>query len=898
MLGSTTKFPTEDCKNLSALRPPACLPACLLVPFLWAASAFAQPQPVPGPYTPTRMDEYVAHSPLWRTDATFRSTIRFSNQLSTASIDVIPTLYMADGTPFDLPTVHLPKSGVQTVDVNAALANVPETRRAHLSTWGSASYRYRFDWQGAVYGTMSILDAARSLEYTNSFAFPPNGGMKGVPAAVNAALAAFHGQAYEGLWFRNKSTSGGFLALSNSSAAPLTAQIELSGLKLAAGRTVPLAPHATALLDLKDFFGGDDARAGGITITHDAPPGTLQIAAGLEDLTTGYSTNLPLRVRSSTAGDIAPRQYASVGLMVNQQDPILNFPAGLTFYPYAFYRNIAAVDRTLHFAVYYMDGGNVKTLSLPDMALHPGEARELAIHDLMKNQQRAEAMNLVFSYTGAWGDIVAGTGSMDETGNYVFPVPAQPASQAGSLSSVYWLAGGGFDTMYTIWNPLPNSEELQLTVKYGTAGETWRTPLSLEPRASAMVDIGELVRTQQPDQDGKTLPLDVEQGSLLLTSAANASTDTLTAVLSGGIYNPRRATCGETCETCDGMTGQEIMPIALTVPTGGQRQSSFSYTWYDGTKYDVTKSSSWSSTASQIVSVQTQGQSSPGVAKGVSPGTADVGVVYYYAIPVNAGQICTPSGDLPPCPVTPEISDQQPTTDTPTVTIQVQSGFVSMSGNGLVVMGGAGGETSTAITAVGDPSGGSVTWTAGPNLQISGANSANASVSGTAASTSAGDTYVSVQYTSNSQSASASVRFTVLNPNALQASNFPGGGQYTTLLSGGAGYLTEVVYYLDDQLTGTAINVPGLTLTEVLTTTSNPKGAEFDPPDGQPRTGTSGADGRLLDDLSAYLPGGLPTGFSASRSQSLTGNGYPFSPAQQQTYGMTYATIATQTLRR
>ena len=70
------------------------LPRFILLPILWAASAFAQPAPVPGPYTPTRMDQYVAHSPLWRTDATFRSTIRFSNQLSTSEMDVTPTLYI------------------------------------------------------------------------------------------------------------------------------------------------------------------------------------------------------------------------------------------------------------------------------------------------------------------------------------------------------------------------------------------------------------------------------------------------------------------------------------------------------------------------------------------------------------------------------------------------------------------------------------------------------------------------------------------------------------------------------------------------------------------------------------------------------------------------------------
>ena len=539
-------------------------------------------------------------------------------------------------------------------------------------------------------------------------------------------------------------------------------------------------------------------------------------------------------------------------------------------------------------------------MTLPDMLLHAGEARELPIHDLMKKQPQIEAINVAFSYTGAWGDIVAGAGSMDDAGNYVFPVPAQPASQTGGVSSIYWLTAGGFDTMYTVWNPLAHSQELLLILNYGAAGETWRMPLILEPQASAMIDIGELIRTQQPDQDGNSLPLDLEQGSLLLTSAANTTVDMITAVLSGGIYNPRKATCGQTCEMCNGMTGQEIMPIAIFVAPGGQSQASYSYIWYNGTKYDITNSSSWSSSAPQTLTTQTEGQSHPGLSTGMNPGTADTGVTYVYAIPVNAGQICTPAGELPPCPVTPEISDNQPGTVTPTVTIQVQSGFMSMAGNGLVILGGTGGLTSTAVTAVGNPSGGSVTWTAGPNLQIGGANSANASLTGTAGSASAGDTYVSAKYTVNGQSASASVKFTVLNPKTLQASNFNGGSQYTTAYNGanGKGYLTEIVYYLDDQLSGASIQVPGLTLTEVLSTTCNPKGAEFNPPDGQPKTGTSGADGRLLDDLYAFGPSGLPSGFTASRSQSLTGNGYPFSPAQQQTYTMTYATVATQTLHR
>lgn len=236
-----------------------------------------------------------------------------------------------------------------------------------------------------------------------------------------------------------------------------------------------------------------------------------------------------------------------------------------------------------------------------------------------------------------------------------------------------------------------------------------------------------------------------------------------------------------------------------------------------------------------------------------------------------------------------------------TVAIQVPDAFVSMAGNGLVLLGGPGGLTTTAITANGNPAGGTVVWTPGPRLQVNGINSLNASVSGTAASTSAGDTYVSVQYTVNGQSATATFLFTVLDPTIFRPSTF-GGSQNTVPYQSGDnyGYQTTVSYYLYDQ-SGTQISLPGITNSELLTTTSNPYGVIFDPPDNQARAGGAGNDitGRMPDYLTVVAPApGLPPGFTASRIQSWTVNGYSFAPTQEQDYSSTYATVTTQTFSR
>lgn len=229
--------------------------------------------------------------------------------------------------------------------------------------------------------------------------------------------------------------------------------------------------------------------------------------------------------------------------------------------------------------------------------------------------------------------------------------PATGGSERQQAVDILWKVDGGFDTMYTVWNPLDRAQELLANLYYGSAGKTFKLPLHMEERASAMIDIGELIRTQQPDQDGSVIPLDTHGGSLDLGPASGEPEDLMTAILSSGIYNPRKATCGGGCELCVGMTGDGIDPSAFSLPVSNSTQGIFHYTLANGFSYYVTNNSTWSSSATAIASVQTYGQSSPGLATGVSAGTANISASYtsFTGIPVNAGQICNLS--LPPsCP--------------------------------------------------------------------------------------------------------------------------------------------------------------------------------------------------------------------------------------------------------
>lgn len=90
------------------------------------------------------------------------------------------------------------------------------------------------------------------------------------------------------------------------------------------------------MVNLQDLFIADDSRAGGITVTHSGRKGELQLAGGLEDVSTGYSTDLPFAAPVPALSKETNQAYASPGMMVNEQDEMLNFPPALYFHPYAF----------------------------------------------------------------------------------------------------------------------------------------------------------------------------------------------------------------------------------------------------------------------------------------------------------------------------------------------------------------------------------------------------------------------------------------------------------------------------------------------------------------------------------------------------------------------------------
>lgn len=112
-----------------------------------------------------------------------------------------------------------------------------------------------------------------------------------------------------------------------------------------------------------------------------------------------------------------------------------------------------------------------------------------------------------------------------------------------------------------------------------------------------------------------------------------------------GIYNVRKATCGNVCYTCDGYGDWQAELNPFLVGANKQYTVSLSAAYDNGSRYNF--AATWTSSNKNVMTVV----SNTGTTTGVNIGSATVGgpVANLQSPPVYVPDVCTQSGD--PCPL-------------------------------------------------------------------------------------------------------------------------------------------------------------------------------------------------------------------------------------------------------
>ncbi len=610
--------------------------SALLLPGL-TAPAIAQ---TPGPdYVATKFDLYTATSDLWRTDHGFQSTIRLKNMLDVTAIDATLTLYMADGTPYPLPTVHLDKSSVVTVNINSALASAPASIASHISQNGSATLQYRYDWSGAVLGTISVLDTVRSLQYLGRFIFPDS--MPGI-TMQSASSTPGTTNVTQGMWWKYTASSSVFLSVVNPNTTPTQADISVvdsQGLSLGT-RHIALPPRASTITYLDDLLG--KSTIGGLQISYPGSMHDVLYFGGLEDDAAGYSAKVSLAMMEDSVpiqtGAASTCTVASPGIMIGAPDPMEGFPPTIKFSPYGYARNTNSSAVTLHALANYMDENGPHSVPMPDISLPPGAALNLNLAKNARVPLQNGMLNVQFTYTAACGSVLLTTGSVDSSGSYVFEVDPQGVGKTWGHTSQFWQVGAGTDSMYSIWNPTAQPQDLRVTIQYG-AGSVYQYTLHLDANASAMISIMDLMRSGKPDASGRIIPSTASMGSLTVGGIGTDMRNVVTFVMSSGTYNPVAGTCCQGYQTCNGATGCTVTQVSFTVAIGSDVAEVFMCSANGGGQTNYTGSAAWNSSAPSIITVTT------GNAEGMEPGQSTIGA--QISLPPYIPQYCLGNGNCP-----------------------------------------------------------------------------------------------------------------------------------------------------------------------------------------------------------------------------------------------------------
>lgn len=621
---------------------------CIVFLFLFCSLAIGQQAKVLAPHDPVapKIKKQVVLSPgagsvfggPWMVDANFKSSIYLKNIVETSSVTVSPVLYLSNGTRYQLPVVQLEPSGTAIVDINSSLQNLGIAPYATLSGW--VELQYKWPWP-PLCAVLRIINPTQSLIYT--FGFETADAASSRASGTTQGMQPGASQVIEGMWWKQEPGVTGFITLANTTSQTIAARVQIADNHAAVLGThsITISPDGMKTVNLQELQ-ATTGTEGGLRITYVGTPDDLLINGGLQDAAVGYSANLRFapKVRPLPPMSHATVQQgiAEVGLMTGPADPMMRFPAGTVFTPYSVLHNASAGPIPVTPTLWYMQAGAPASVQLPPFTVLPSETRSLDLPALLRSaglQNFNGSFNLVFDTQGNPGLLIAG-GSVDQTNTYVFEVAARGIAASAGKSLSYWSTGNGDDTMVTLWNPADEAQNFVFRVMF--AGGHYELPIQLGPRATRVFNISQIIATQVPDAQGNIIPANIQEGSAKIVGS-QADNQHILLVMDSGVYNVQKATCGETCQNCDGATGFFLQPDPFELLVLQEQQGDFWAQWCSGSQFDLTNQSNWSSSNTSVATVQT------GLTHGVNAGSFVIGVGDPTE-PICAPQ-CNPYGSCP-----------------------------------------------------------------------------------------------------------------------------------------------------------------------------------------------------------------------------------------------------------
>ena len=545
----------------------------------------------------------------WLLDPNMKSTLFLHNNNEVTAFLATPVLYLSNGRQITLPAVSVGPAATVTVSIGDALLGQGIAPYANLTGYAEIQYNASYD---PLCATVVSVDTVHSVIFTYGFRstapVPMTEKAKGKPTP---SLSYPSGpQRIDGVWWKQSASVSGFISLSNTTAQSINAQLAITGADgIALGAySVALSPHTTQTVNLLELKSGSST-SGGAQITYTAPQDSLLISGGLEDLATGYSATMSFRPFVAITPATKTTTLTELGLMTGTPDPMMLFPQGTVFTPFSVVRNVSNDPVALTPELFWMQAGAMHRQALPALTISAGQSSMMNVPSLLQQAGLTDyngVLNMTFRTASSPQALILTSGSVDNTGTYVFQVVPHEVRESMSKTITYWSTGNGNDTMVTVWNPADEAQDYNFTLQYKDG--TYVLPLHLAPRATTSLSVASLIRDQTPDVNGVIIPTTITEGSARI-SGIHADNEFILVDMDAGTYNVRKGTCSYYCVSCNGAISALIgEPVDFSMH--GSQQLNFMVQQNTGVAYNYSSQASWSSSNSGIATIATYGMAS------------------------------------------------------------------------------------------------------------------------------------------------------------------------------------------------------------------------------------------------------------------------------------------------
>jgi hypothetical protein len=351
---------------------------------------------------------------------------------------------------------------------------------------------------------------------------------------------------------------------------------------------------------------GKQTSSGAVSIEHSGAGRTLLARAMVQEPNKGYSST----VQFSAPQNGESSRFEGAGLRLHDE-------LGEVLSPFVVARNVGDAGITLDGRMSYTTlEGEVRHVNYPKTRLASGEAKIIDLSLEEKNHLPPDVITagLEFEHTGEPGSVVMAAHSMSSDGNQVFRVPLwDPLAQRSPTGGYPWYIEGNSSTTVYIKNITGQEQKYDAHLTF--PGGTYEFGLkNIKGRQTVAIDLRELRDSQVPDEEGRTIPLDVSHGQIKWSlrqtnySKRNDPYEKLALIgRSEQTDTTRGISSNYSCQNCctDGFAHGYVSPPGVDFEIGQQAQFQAYEVYEDCYGYLNTNqvSGGWSSSNTSVVTV-------------------------------------------------------------------------------------------------------------------------------------------------------------------------------------------------------------------------------------------------------------------------------------------------------